>query len=184
MPKKWPPRSVNYRGPGNQLVGVDRVAHYSRTATGTSPVRLSTEFHTDECLHRNCEKQVPEHYGFQLCERHLAKAWAAFEVLHGQTEETIRDQKSPIVMHRGVERRRGIVYFAEAHGMLKIGWTQNLKQRVKSLNAKSVIWYTNGTRGDEAQYLKMFSEHLTQGNEWFALNGETRKMVDSLKSAA
>ena len=35
----------------------------------------------NECIKPNCEKRVPEGYGFQLCERHLAKSWAAFQIL-------------------------------------------------------------------------------------------------------
>lgn len=37
-----------------------------------------------ECLKPRCSAAVPEGYGFQLCPRHLAKAWAAFEIIQGR----------------------------------------------------------------------------------------------------
>ncbi|GAA1110636.1 hypothetical protein HNR24_000358 [Nesterenkonia jeotgali] len=43
----------------------------------------------DECLKPRCEKRVPEGYGFQLCERHLAKAWAAFQILLNEKQVTL-----------------------------------------------------------------------------------------------
>lgn len=158
--------------------------HYKRTPNATSHVRLNGEHRVRECLHQHCEKQVPDHYGFQLCERHLAKAWAAFEVLHGRTEEGITEERDPHVMKRGAGRRRGIVYFLEVNGQLKIGWTQNLKQRMYSLKASKVIWSTYGTRNDEKVYLRMFADHREHGQEWFALNDETRRMVEDLKPAS
>lgn len=50
---------------------------------GTS--RKPAPFQSD-CLKPNCDTRVPEGYKFQLCERHLAKAWAAFQVMLNEGE--------------------------------------------------------------------------------------------------
>lgn len=137
------------------------------------------EPHDTECLVHHCEKEVPQHHGFKLCERHLAKAWAAYELANGRPqapnnpEETINytDPTTP-----------GAVYFIRIGELLKIGWTTNINNRMHRLVPDAVLHVQPGTRQDEHQYHQQFKDHLAKGKEWFHMNNTTMQMVEELRT--
>lgn len=88
------------------------------------------------------------------------------------------------------EGERGVVYFLRAeNGLTKIGWTQNLKTRKTTLEAKEK------TKTELVHYISsqdcltlekvihtVFSEKRVQG-EWFDLNDEDIKMFKTKEMA-
>lgn len=140
---------------------------------------MDHEYRERICLDEDCEKTVPDEHGFKLCARHLAKAWAAWEILNGRT---VPENHDPLVMPLRRQDMRGIVYFATVKGQLKIGWTTDLRARLKQHGADELLWCTYGTQRDERRYLQTFESHLEHGQEWFALNETTRALVQELRS--
>ena len=134
--------------------------------------------HQHECLVHHCEQNVPPTHGFQLCERHLAKAWAAYELAHGRPEvpnapeETVdlHDWDTP-----------GAVYIIRKGDLLKIGWTNNVAERFRKLQPDAVLHVEAGTREDEHGYHQRFKHHAARGREWFHLNDDTTRILEELQ---
>ncbi len=87
-----------------------------------------------------------------------------------------------------------VVYFllAEKVGRIKIGWSNDLAQRLRTLATASacplrLLFFVTATRGDEAKLHQRFLDHRTHG-EWFDLEGTLRAtmfdIVGELKSEA
>lgn len=122
---------------------------------------------------------VPPAHAFPLCERHLAKAWACFEVVKGSP---VPEPREPFKAQnwQSTTNRVGAVYFARVRDELKIGWTSNITSRLSSISADALLHVQPGTLEDEAGFHFQFKEHLSRGREWFAFNETTEKMVDEI----
>ncbi|WP_183665782.1 GIY-YIG nuclease family protein [Neomicrococcus aestuarii] len=129
------------------------------------------------CCIPHCERKAHATQHMPLCERHLAKAWAEFEVLHGAEVENAKDERADF----GDPNLPGVVYFVRVMDMLKIGWTSNLRGRISTLQADALLHFQQGTRKDEAAYHKQFREHLVAGREWFSYNEQTENMVMEIR---
>lgn len=136
----------------------------------------------DECLVFTCQSNVPAHHGFPLCDHHLKKAWAAFEVANGAD---VPEPREPYAQpHPSTQRDKpGVVYFIRIGEELKIGWTSNIKNRSNALQADAVLHVQPGTQHDEHEYHQQFNEHRTRGKEWFALNEDTQEKIQEIISA-
>jgi hypothetical protein len=72
----------------------------------------------------------------------------------------------------GRKRACGWVYFVQAaSGPVKIGWTKDIRERLKMLQANNFDTLTclgaaEGSTTDEAQFHRRFGKHLIRG-EWF-----------------
>lgn len=85
----------------------------------------------------------------------------------------------------------GTVYFAERNGLIKIGWTRNIAQRMRALSrgAQAIAGQTvgpvtrlasyRGSRWVEAELHHRFAEYRVAG-EWFVFDGALRQCVNSL----
>lgn len=79
---------------------------------------------------------------------------------------------------------RGIVYFiaADSVGMVKIGMTSNLEQRLIDLRVACpvslrVVYHRPGGRWMESDYHKKFAAYRSHG-EWFRFEGELRSFIE------
>lgn len=133
------------------------------------------------CGQGHCEKPALRDIDVQLCERHLAKAWAAYQLISGTPEVPDREDPKPDYHD---DSTPGAVYFIRKGDLLKIGWTSNIAQRFGHLSPDAVFHVEAGTRADEANYHSRFKEHLKEGREWFACNGDTMHIVDSIQRGA
>ena len=133
------------------------------------------------CGQGHCEKPALEDVDVQLCERHLAKAWAAYQLMHGTPEAPPEPDPEPDL---DSDTAPGAVYFIRVRDELKIGWTSNVPNRMRTLNPDALFHIEQGTRQDERRYHQMFSEHLVHGREWFACNDETTALVDNIRRSA
>lgn len=74
------------------------------------------------------------------------------------------------------EPRAGWIYFIEAGGFIKIGFTTNVPARLASIETSSphsvtLLRQEPGTMRDEAAYHARFAAHRVR-REWFALDGD------------
>ena len=89
-----------------------------------------------------------------------AEARRRFVALTGKSRQT------------GRKRVSGWVYFVQASsGPIKIGWTKDIRERLKMLQANNFdtltcIGAAEGSTVDEAQFHRRFGKHLIRG-EWF-----------------
>jgi hypothetical protein len=66
--------------------------------------------------------------------------------------------------------RDEFVYFLQVGGHIKIGWTAQFEQRMRSYPPNSILLARHpGTRADEKQLHKRFAVHRSHGQEWYPL---------------
>lgn len=111
-----------------------------------------------------CERESSTRVGIALCERHIEKAWAAYQVLMGANVPEKQDDPERDV--RSLEAR-GTVYVVRIQDMIKIGWTSNPASRMSHLKADAILHYQPGTRRDEYRLQGKCMDHLVKGREWF-----------------
>ena len=81
------------------------------------------------------------------------------------------------------EDTRGVIYFLEAEGVsvIKIGFTENMQNRVSKLQLTSPVKLTllktvKGTLGTEQTLLRVFQKHRLHG-EWFDADENLREFI-------
>ena len=117
------------------------------------------------CNMDQCHRDASIRVGITLCERHLQKAWAAYQVIQGA--EVPEMQEDPERDVRSLDAR-GTVYMIRVGDLIKIGWTSSPKQRMKELKPDAILHYKAGTRRDEYKLHALCIDHLVKGREWFA----------------
>lgn len=127
------------------------------------------------CNIDHCEAGASERVGIALCERHIEKAWAAYQVLMGATvpnklPDPERDRQSLDA--------RGTVYVVRVQDMIKIGWTSDPHNRMRQLQPDAILYNKPGTRRDEYQLQARCMDHLVKGREWF---DTSPSMIDFVK---
>lgn len=140
-------------------------------------VVLGVTDQAQDCCIPHCNRQAHPSQHMPLCERHLSKAWAEFEIMHGEEIASAKTERADY----NDPKLMGVVYFVRVRDMLKIGWTTNLKSRISSLQADALLHFEQGTREDEARYHQQFGQHLVTGREWFAFNEETEGAVMNIR---
>lgn len=137
-----------------------------------------TDRGSDLCNMDHCESATSDRVGIALCERHIEKAWAAYQVLMGadvpeRMPDPVRDVKSLDA--------RGTVYVIRVQDMIKIGWTSNPKTRMQDLKADAILHYQAGTRRDEYKLQGQCMDHLVKGREWFDTSPAMIQFVKDLR---
>jgi hypothetical protein len=147
--------------------------------TRTHPEGRGAEYETCQISH--CHKPKHEDVGIALCEAHLQKAWAAYEV--------ITRGLGPAVAHHELEPRdvkstsaQGHVYFARVGNLVKIGWTHDVERRMSQLHADALLFSRPGTRVLEKSMHTLFADHLAQGNEWFHYHDDILNYINQQTS--
>lgn len=130
------------------------------------------------CNMEQCQRDKSPRVGIALCERHIEKAWAAYQVLMGanvppKQEDAKRDTRSLDA--------RGTVYVVRVADMIKIGWTSNPERRMRDLEADAVLHYQPGSRRDEYKLQSKCIDHLVKGREWFDTSPAMMSFVKDLR---
>lgn len=131
------------------------------------------------CNMDHCEAAASDRVGIALCERHIEKAWAAYQVLQGadvpeMQPDPERDVKSLDAL--------GTVYIIRVGDLIKIGWTSSPKTRMRELKPDAILHYFPGTRRDEFRLHGQCIDHLVKGREWFASSDGMLAFVKSIRS--
>lgn len=75
----------------------------------------------------------------------------------------------------------GTVYALQNGYTIKIGWTANLSQRMRTYPPSSILLVTYpGTRTDERAIHRRFAHLLTHGREWFPVAPQITEWVDRM----
>lgn len=131
------------------------------------------------CNMDHCEVRIADGVGIFLCERHLQKAWAAYQVHMGA--EIPAERPDPEVDINALDTS-GVVYVVRVKDLIKIGWTTAPENRFRQLEADAVLHQSRGTRKDEYKLQARFIDHLAKGREWFECNAETLRLVENLRA--
>ena len=130
------------------------------------------------CSIPHCNQIRADRVSIHLCEHHIQKAWAAYQILNGaevvEKEDPDRDLYSL--------QARGTVYVIRVGDLFKIGWTSNPQQRMKNLKPDAVLHYRHGTRHDEIKLQARCVDHLAKGREWFHANDQMTKIVKEFQA--
>lgn len=65
-----------------------------------------------------------------------------------------------------------MVYAVRNRGYVKIGWTSNIEQRIKSLGSCEILAVAPGTRVDEKELHDRLRGHALRGREWYSTDDE------------
>lgn len=125
------------------------------------------------CAHGKCKGPVPEESPVALCGKHLIEAHLYVE---DRKRLHLDAQEAELAVAAGVRRfpksaaraqvGQSYVYFLRLGDRIKIGYTTNLKERLKNLPHEEVLCVIPGTMDDERRYLEQWSCERTAG-EWF-----------------
>ena len=138
--------------------------------------------HSGECCHPNCDWPVSEKLSSPLCDRHSQNVYLAVK--------SLVDNLSPEakVASQGYSNRpqsanyeQGLVYFINKRGLIKIGFTTDLRGRVRGLGCRleDVVGTMPGTMQDE-KILHARFRHLCVGGEWFRIAPELVAFIGAL----
>jgi len=116
--------------------------------------------------------------GGLVCTPHGVQIWAHVETVRDKSGfaelvdvERDRMQRQAQDNARAVAatRARGWIYFLELDDKIKVGWTSNLENRIKSYppHARMVVEYP-ATRADERDLHRTLRQSLVAGREWYA----------------
>jgi hypothetical protein len=130
-----------------------------------------------DCIWPNCEAQTGV-ASVPLCNRHALKVYHEVRAAGVDAGAITYDGElliSPDAAERG-GRTRGLVYCIRFGDRVKIGWTADLKQRLKALPYDEVIAVTPGAVADEQAVHRRFALLRLTG-EWFKDDPEIREFV-------
>jgi hypothetical protein len=142
-----------------------------------------------------CDVQTIEGAPFPICIRHGAQL---LRFLHGYIEELesapvelrllildkTRDKKAEAARDEAVEKR-SLVYYVQVGDLIKIGYTENLGQRMKAYPPnRRVLAVEQGSLRLEDQRLHEFRAHLAGGNEWFRPAPDLIEHINRLRKKA
>lgn len=75
--------------------------------------------------------------------------------------------------------QEGHIYILRVGGCYKIGWTSNLKNRMRSYHPDTTLMCVYpGTRADEKKLHKKWAHYLRNGREWFMLAPEIDRHIE------
>lgn len=115
--------------------------------------------------------------GIFLCQEHALQTWATVEEMNraGQVKAEPPAASEP---KPGYE---GSVYYLRIGDRVKIGHTTNLFNRLASYPPNTeILLIRRGTRELERREHIRFSEHRTDGREWFHANERVLQMISEI----
>lgn len=126
------------------------------------------------CVQGKCGGVVPDDAPVSLCPKHLILAYSyCLDRLMAASPEQLRSlstsrnglEMSPELRQR-VRQARSVVYYAASDGLIKIGTTIHLDQRMASLGANLLVTEP-GARKLERSRHEQFAHLLRKGREYF-----------------
>lgn len=125
-----------------------------------------------------------------LCEQHADAIWFRVEqrdtdncdqpIVGAEGRESTRAESRK---KRTVEKRKpsamGQIYFVLVDGLIKVGWTASLADRVRAYGPKATLLVNYpATRADETALHKQLTPARAHGREWYSDCGITRMFID------
>jgi len=131
------------------------------------------------CNMAQCERDASDRVGIALCDRHLQKAWAAYQIITGvqAPPEELDPERDKTSLDA-----RGTVYVIRVGELIKIGWTSQMNKRMSVLKADALLFSRAGTRRDEFRMHGQCVDHLAKGREWFDTSPAMMQYVKDLQA--
>jgi hypothetical protein len=142
-----------------------------------------------------CDEPAADHMPFPICAKHAIRvAMAVTELADARRKDSL------FVLVKGIEeiqdsRRRsaqrtqvagkheGRVYYVRLGNHIKIGYTQDIKARMRSYGPTAVLLAAEPDPGGvERKRHRQFAEYLDAGNEWFLPSPELMEHINALPS--
>lgn len=143
---------------------------------------------------RFCDDPTMEGAPFPMCIRHGAQLMAFMHGVAEQVEASPVDIRMLVLQKTHDPRRRRdhlplrpteTIYYVQVGDLLKIGYSTNLRQRLKDYPPNRRLLATEpGGEDMEAQRLAEFSEYRSHGREWFAPGARLLEHVNRLRRSA
>lgn len=130
------------------------------------------------CIFEVVEDVVP------VCRMHAIQIWKQVQ-LTLPPSETAHEREVRLqadeARRAGVRQEQGWMYFLELDDKIKVGWTSNLQNRLKSYppHARMVVTYP-ATRADERDLHRTLKTELVAGREWY---GKTPLVLRLMREA-
>lgn len=119
--------------------------------------------------------------GFEgfICEHHAMRIWERVELRdanncdrHIPGAESREYTRADTRKKRTEERRKpsaaGQIYFVSVDGLVKVGWTSKLADRIRAYGPKAIVLANYpATRKDEAALHKQLTPARAHGREWY-----------------
>lgn len=136
-----------------------------------------------KCSYPRCPRPVTTYVDMRICNSHV----------HQVVDEVKRREPERFVVVRTVRPKveekpkrnlpkDGTIYYLEHDGHIKIGWTSDLRRRMRQFPPGAALLATEpGTQSDERKVHRKFKVHRTHGNEWFAAVPSLKHHVEMVK---
>lgn len=126
----------------------------------------------------------------RICERHANQIWQYVEdrdtnwcdrpIAGSEARDYQRDENRK---KRAVARRKptahGEIYFVLVDGLIKVGWTSKLADRIRAYGPKAILLANYpGTRSEESTLHKQLTPARAHGREWYHDGDILRMFVD------
>ena len=115
-----------------------------------------------------------QYVSFPLCAKHVYDVYSRV----AEAKARPKVEHAPVRPPRRVTGALGLVYFMQFGPNVKIGFTRNLKERVKNLRPDKVLGVMDGTTKDERALHAKFGPHWIDG-EYFRLTSDIMEFIES-----
>lgn len=136
----------------------------------------------DICVWPSCEADTGP-VDAPLCTKHLVKAYRIYRTSHLWAYDHAADHAMSQALERTdrpklkrIRKTDGVVYFIRFSGLVKIGWTGDLKQRMGNVPNEEILGTVAGTMEDEKRCHAAFA-HLRVKGEWFRPEPELLRFI-------
>jgi hypothetical protein len=134
----------------------------------------------------DCERPVWTSIMYPFCERHaiaITKEVLITGGLPGLVRAGERTPRRPSRLGKPhILNHSGVVYFADCENLIKIGFSTNVRQRMKQIGGRLIV-ATPGTKDEERALHHRFGEYWVRG-EYFSRGPKLMAYVDTLVDAA
>lgn len=129
------------------------------------------------CAWRNCTRTHKNRYGVPLCPAHyqtVVDDWKRQQTEEWKPEPPTRPARKVLV-------GPGSVYYVALDGLIKIGYSQDVTERLRAYPPTAKLLAVEpGNKHVERKRHQRFGKHLAKGREWFTDAPELREWIDEL----
>lgn len=130
----------------------------------------------DRSFQRDASENLP------ICERHqvmIAKqavpSWCDPDVVaarerlaDAKVKRQKREEDESDLLHQSDGATQGQIYFIRLNGLIKVGWSKRLRDRIKSYGASAeVLAHYPASRQEETDMHRTLRPYLARGREWY-----------------
>lgn len=149
-----------------------------------------------QCIWPQCTQPRYRHFDTLMCHDHTKAVSNAYTLYHAErysdAERKYRESREArerewaereAAAKKAAKNELGTVYFLRVGSYIKIGWTSDLTQRMRTYPPDCILLATQpGIRADESKLHKRFAVHRSHGREWYPLVPQIIEHIDRVKA--